>query len=47
MVHANSWYISMHFDRLSEELLEGFQNNIDDTEDSKNDKKTANPKRKK
>ena len=30
MVNPNSWYIAMHFDRLSEELLQGDGTNVED-----------------
>jgi hypothetical protein len=38
MVNPNSWYIAMHFDRLNQELLDGFNKQVETPKKKKSKK---------
>jgi hypothetical protein len=42
MVNPNAWYIIMHFDRLSKELLVGVESHVEDESQKKKQKPTVN-----
>mgnify|MGYP001576223084 CR=1 FL=1 len=44
MVNPNSWYISIHLDRLNQELLEGYGKQVEEESQKKKRKTKYNTK---
>lgn len=44
MVNPNSWYIAMHFDRLNQELLDGFNKQVEPPKKKKSKKSEISDK---
>lgn len=46
-MNPNSWYITMHFDRLNQELLDGYGNQVEEKLQKKNKQTKDNTEMKK
>ncbi|MDO8640411.1 MAG: hypothetical protein Q7R33_02610 [Nitrosarchaeum sp.] len=47
MMNPNSWYIIMHLDRLQQELLDGYGNQVEDESQKKKEQSKSDTKMKK